>query len=302
MCSARGHYHSRLEPLPGAKISWQLEALLLTSHLAYLSRQTRRTRQFSNGARIVEATAATEAPSVMSSVKRSLEVLETVVRADAPMTHAELAHKLEIPKSTLSQILATLVEVGYLTAIRREYTPGPRLVSLGYRTAHSDALRHGFRPALEGLAHATGETVLLGVPIGLQVMYAEQVPSPHPIRYVARLGALRPMHCTAMGRIFLAYGGLSARLIPPTELTRLTPATVVDVEQLDRILATIRDRGYAVNRGESVVGVSAIAAPVLNAVKEAIAAIAVVGPSERMADMEATIWPRLRATVDGLRT
>jgi IclR family acetate operon transcriptional repressor len=216
----------------------------------------------------------------MSSVKRSLKLIELIVGANSPPTHAELARLLSIPKSTLSQLLSALREAGYVAEIDGRYHAGIQLMSLGYRIARKDRALMSLKPALDGLAHQAGETVLLAVRVRDQFMYIEQSPGPHPIRYAVNIGDTRPLETTAIGRVFLAFQD---------------PAPPQINAALARRLAEIRRSGYSVNEGEVMTDVHAIAAPIFNAShRQPIAVVAVLGPRTRMADMKKRIWPQLR--------
>jgi DNA-binding IclR family transcriptional regulator len=235
----------------------------------------------------------------MSSVRRSLDLIEIIAGSEQPPTHAELARRLAIPKSTLSQLLASLRDGGYVALIDGRYHPGIQLVSLSYRVAHKGRALTAVKPALDRLAREAAESVLLAVRVHDQFMYVEQSPGPHPIRYAVETGDTRPLETTAIGRIFLAFDGAAPQ--PPrngSEPARLAASPA----GLARILADIRRNGYSVNEGQVVEGVHAIAAPILDEKGRAIAALAVLGPRGRMIDMRKRIWPLLRETVARIRT
>jgi IclR family acetate operon transcriptional repressor len=232
----------------------------------------------------------------MSSVKRSLGILELIVGLDQAPTHADLARRLKIAKSTLSQLLAALRDSGYVALVDNRYHPGMQLISLGHRIANKGQAMSSVKPSLDALARESGETVLLGVRVREQVIYIDQSPSPNPIRYVTTIGEQRPLHATAIGRCFMAYGG-----IPPETLAergRVTPRTVTDIAALARLIEAVRKNGFAFNEGESVEGVSALAMPILDAARQPMAAVTVVGPSHRMKDAQKRILPLLRLTID----
>ena len=216
----------------------------------------------------------------MSSVTRSLELIELIASANNPPTHAELARQLKIPKSTLSQLLARLREAGYIAEIDGRYHAGIQLMSLSYRIARKDRALMPVKPALDRLAREAAETVLLAVRIRDQFMYIEQSPGPHPIRYAVNIGDTRPLETTAIGRAFLAFDASPPQRAPTT---------------LARTLADIRRNGYSVNEGEVLIDVHAIAAPIFNPINEQLVAVlAVLGPRSRMIDMRKRIWPMLR--------
>jgi IclR family acetate operon transcriptional repressor len=235
----------------------------------------------------------------MSSVKRSLQLVEIIAGSDQPPTHAELARRLAIPKSTLSQLLSSLRDAGYVALIDGRYHPGIQLISLSYRVARKGKALIAVKPALDRLAREAAETVLLAVRVHNQFMYVEQSPGPHPIRYAVDIGDTRPLETTAIGRVFLAFDGAAPRSLPNGSGSAKASAGPA---ALERILADIRRNGYSVNEGEVLEGVHAIAAPILDAAGYPIAALAVLGPRGRMADMRKRIWPLLDQTVREIQT
>ena len=232
----------------------------------------------------------------MSSVERSFRVLELLTASPRPLTHGELARELDIPKSTLTQLLAILLRAGFIGIEGRSYLPGVRLLALAQRVANSIDIRSAAKPIMEHLAIESGETVALATYAGDHVIYIEQAPSPQPIRYVTVIGTPRPLHCTAAGRLFLAFQGPDASKLG--ELQAFTPKTVTDPGELDRLLEQIRADGYAVNVDESVEGVAAVAVPIFRGSALPSASLSVCGPTHRVRDSLTTeILDQLRRAV-----
>ncbi|MDX6505792.1 MAG: IclR family transcriptional regulator, acetate operon repressor, partial [Gaiellaceae bacterium] len=206
----------------------------------------------------------------------------------APPTHAELMRALEIPRSTLSDLLSELRDLGYVQIVDKRYLPGPRLLSFVYRATHQPTLRAGIRPTLEALAAATQETASYVIEIGGdarepgQVVAVEQAESPQPIRFVAHLGQPFPITQTAAGRVFLAF-------------TNRTGPAVLNGE-----LERIRERGYALNVDES--RATAVAAPVFDRQGSLVGAVSISGPSDRLREPEERVWPLLRDALQELRS
>src|SRR3954469_19673976 len=104
------------------------------------------------------------------SAERTLRVLERLAAPGPQPTHAELASELGIAKSTLTVLLTTLQQLGYVERRERRYAPGAQLLALGQHLApHAETqlvLRRRLRPALESVAARTGETVVLSIEIG----------------------------------------------------------------------------------------------------------------------------------------
>jgi DNA-binding IclR family transcriptional regulator len=235
-----------------------------------------------------------------NATARTIAVIEQITAADHAPTHAELARLTGVPKSTLSLILTELHNLGYVRTVQeRRLVPGPALVGFSHRVQARTGVA-SIRPALDALAAASGEAAMFGIEVWPYIVLVEHVQAPRPIRYVAEVGSLRPMHCTSQGRAILAFTHRTAADLPPETLIKETPASLVDPDELDAELARTRARGYALNIGETLEGVGSMAAPVLDRHGRPIGAVAVSWLQFRVADGERRFWPLLRAAVDEL--
>nr|WP_283949560.1 IclR family transcriptional regulator C-terminal domain-containing protein [Limobrevibacterium gyesilva] len=137
---------------------------------------------------------------------------------------------------------------------------------------------------MQDLRARVKETILLGVLAqGSRVRALAKEVSPLELRYDADLGHLRPAYCTAMGRLLLAH-------LPPAQWRRallgrklraLTPHTVTDSAALEAILARVRQDGYATIEQQYVLGGSGVAAPVVDAEGQVVAALNIASVSSR---------------------
>jgi DNA-binding IclR family transcriptional regulator len=109
--------------------------------------------------------------------------------------------------------------------------------------------------------------------------YIAQVDSRHILGTTNWVGRRLPHHCTAVGKVLVAFG--AARL-QRGALERLTPHTITDRDALSAELDTVRACGYATAVGELEPGLVAVAAPVLDADGRAVAAISISGPQFRI--------------------
>src|SRR5436190_230784 len=137
-------------------------------------------------------------------------------------------------------------------------------------------------PFLERLRDATGETSHLGVPRGARVEHVAQVDSTYLLATRDWTQLEVPEHCSSLGKVLYAFGRLPMPDGPLLE--RPTDHSVGDLIALDRDLAEVRHRGYAVTIDELEVGLTAVAAPVRGLDGEVVAAIGVSGPTARLAD------------------
>jgi len=230
------------------------------------------------------ALAATVPAVTSQTLDRGLQVLEAVARAGDPLTVAEAAASVGLDRTVAHRLVATLAARGYL---QRDGSGGYRLgpTCLALASAITD-LRTMARPFLEELRDATGETVHLVVLSGREVVFLDGFESVHVLRVGSRTGRLLPAHSTSVGKALLAA-------LPPehlralyehADLVAVTAATITDRDTLERQLAAIRERGYAINHGESENGVGSIGMVVRNPAGEPRAALSVALPLERWSE------------------
>ncbi len=216
------------------------------------------------------------------SIDRAAQLLVRVVESAHAPSVSELALATGLPKSTTSRLVGALERQGLVQRDggRASVRPGPvllRFVQRGLSEAHLIELAAG---ALDRLAEQTGETVNLTVPTALGIAGIAQRDSRHIIGSTNWVGRQLPDHCTAAGKVFLAYG--VARL-PAGELERLAPRTIVDRAELERELARVRARGYATIVDELEPGLWAVAVPVAGPAG-VVAALSISGPTTRLRD------------------
>lgn len=226
------------------------------------------------------------------SIDRALDVLACFLDREE-MGITELTQRTNLSASTTHRIVQALTVRGYLrqsTASDR-YHLGPAAIVLGQAARRTHGLERAL-PALEDLGQLTGESVNLGLRDGDQVVVVLHVRSPQPLRFDQPVGTRRSLHSTSMGKALLAFapgphgpsaGGASGsgtgagNMLPP-----VTANTITDPTEFAAHLDEVRRLGYSTDAEESVTGVSCLGAPILNAQGEAIAAIAVQGPTARL--------------------
>lgn len=226
------------------------------------------------------------------AAKRALEVIEHIAASPDPVSLSDVAREVGLPKSSAHALIRTLDDEGYLQRDGRgEYSLGPRMLSLLGSLPRRHDLPRAARPIMQELVDEVGETAILGVRQGAEVIYVEQVEAPHVIRYVAPLGEPRPLHATSIGKVYLATMSDDQvkellRKAPPKALTE---HSLVSQSAIKAELGTVRERGFAVNREESIAGVVAVAVPIRERGEPdgtVIAGLSVAGPAERMSERQ----------------
>jgi IclR family acetate operon transcriptional repressor len=221
---------------------------------------------------------------VIRSVDRAIAILDLLAQ-EGWRAGAEVARELGVHRSTALRLLGTLERRGLVERDPRtaKYRLGRRLAQLASAVRGETDLRQAARPVCERLARQLGETVTLDVLDGDEIVPIEQASGSTSVVSVNWLGTRTPVHCTASGKVILAFAPEAARhrlLARPLE--RRTPNTIVDPHELEGQLAAARESGFARTSEELEVGLDALAVPVRSAAGEVVAALDVSGPSHRL--------------------
>ncbi|MGN6378461.1 MAG: IclR family transcriptional regulator [Gaiellales bacterium] len=215
------------------------------------------------------------------SIDRAAQILVAVADSRDGMSVGELVERTDLPKSTVSRLVAALERNALVQrdTVRGRLRPGPVLMRLARRGVPDRDLVELCAPAMQRLADASGETINLGVPAPFGVEHLSQVDGRHFLGSTNWMGRLVPHHCTASGRVFLAYGAVR---MPSGRLPGLTADTITDPALLELELARVRADGYAVVAGELEPGLVALAAPVRDGGGDTLGALSVSGPESRL--------------------
>jgi DNA-binding IclR family transcriptional regulator len=220
------------------------------------------------------------------SLKRGLCILEAIAGIGGSATLAEIARKTALPRSTAHHLLRALIEFGYVVrdADARTYTLAHKLFRLTETPWTREQLAGIGMPFLDELSRRTGEGTSLAVlRDGVATIIAKREPE-GPVRVVQEVGATRPFHCTAVGKVLAAW-------LPEQELEgllgrsgfeRKTTRTITSQAAFRREVARIRTTGFAFDDEEHIAGIRCIAAPVRDYSGEIRAALCVVGPKSHI--------------------
>ena len=213
------------------------------------------------------------------AVDRAALLVSTVVRADEPLTFAELQEECGLPKSTTSRMLTALERTELLERNGSgSYVAGPLFWLYAARHDPWEELIRLARPTLEKVGADTGETVHLAVARGDRVVQVAQMDSTYLLGSRDWTNVDVPAHTSALGKVLLAHDVLAA----PAALERLTPHTVTDPATLRRQLSEVVRRGWASTVDELEIGLTAVAVPVQGSGGEVVAALGISGPSQRL--------------------
>jgi DNA-binding IclR family transcriptional regulator len=213
---------------------------------------------------------------------RGLQLLE-VIPKNSNLSIRELADKVNLPRSIVHRLMATLESEKYIqkNSAQPGYRLGIKLWSLGCVAVQGTEMKEIARAQLEDLACKTNELVVLAVIDGREVVYLDKIDCPQAVRAYLPVGGRAPAYCISTGKAILAYR-------PDDVIMHITSAKKFDSktpggpEAFKLHLAQIRRRGYAINLGQWRGEVGGVASAIRDSEGNAVAAIGVTVPLHRL--------------------
>jgi IclR family transcriptional regulator, pca regulon regulatory protein len=253
------------------------------------------------------STSTLKEPRFSQSLERGLAILCCFDAEHPVLGIVDIAQELGMSRSTTHRYVITLAALGYLEqGPGRKYRLGLRVTGLGLSAMSGTGLREHARIDLQELCQRTGFTVSLAVLDGPEVLLLERLRGTRRILHQAEpgigAGSRLPAHCTAVGKLLLAYLPEPAQreLLGELQLERCGPNTVRSKSALRRELAQIDEDGLAVDDQEFAEGLYAIAAPLRCDTGDTVAAIAMTAHSRTigLGDLIDALGPHLVSTAD----
>ena len=223
---------------------------------------------------------------IIQSVAHSLDVLEQFSGDAEELGVTELSKRLKLHKNNVFRLLATLESRGYIEQNRatENYRLGIRCLQLGQSYVQHMGLLRQARPIMGELVRQVHETTYLAVLRRGAVVPVEVVEADRPVRIISQLGEALPLHATAAGKAYLAFEPEDdLRALVPDGLQRFTERTVVDRAALLQQLRTVATSGYAVDLGECVDDIRAVAVPIRDYARNVVGTLSIVAPAYRLA-------------------
>ncbi len=231
-----------------------------------------------------------------TAIEKALDVLFHLHTSAEPQGVTAVGRALGLPKSSVHRLLASLGRRGFVESdARGRYRPGIALVALGVGALEREPVVEAARPVLEREAETLGETLFLAAARAGRIHVLDKAEGSGFLRAAPRVGAVVPVHATAVGKLHLAFAPDAVERDPDaerfTEHTRLGRALARDVEEA-------RAAGFAANRDEWQPGLTAVAAPVFVGTR-LVAAVAAAAPSARLAAADVpALAAHVRAAAD----
>jgi DNA-binding IclR family transcriptional regulator len=217
----------------------------------------------------------------------AVRVLEALALAGGPLRLSDLARRMTEPKGRVHRHLVTLRLAGLVAQeeTTERYHLTWRMAQIGQAAGEQFDLKRVAEPAMHRLRDAVGQSVLLAVPTGGDPMVVHALEAPNKVLISVQPGNRPPAHCSAQGRVMLAFGppAAAARALSG-KMEALTPHSLTDPARLRARLEVVRGRMWDTAPSEALLGVNALAAPVFAAGDVLVGSIGIVGSVQFVPD------------------
>lgn len=221
-----------------------------------------------------------------ATLSRALEVLDAFTSSGPRLTLAQLATVTGQDKATLLRHLEVFLATRLVERHDETYSLGLGAFALGASYLAQHDIYGVSRGPMEEMATRLGETISLGIRDGAEVIYIEVVHGQAEIGVQSRVGFRQPAHCSALGKVLLAWLTPEEReaTIYAHPMVRMTARTITTVRGLEAHLEEVRRDGYAIDNEERAEGIRCVASPIRDNTGRVVAALSVSGASFRMVD------------------
>ncbi|MFF1480870.1 IclR family transcriptional regulator [Streptomyces sp. NPDC058301] len=220
----------------------------------------------------------------IQSLERAAAMLRLLAGGERRLGLSEVASALGLAKGTAHGILRTLQAEGFVEQdpASGRYQLGAELLRLGNSYLDVHELRARALVWTDDLARSSGESVYVGVLHQQGVLIMHHVFRPDDSRQVLEVGAMQPLHSTALGKVLSAFDPVAHNEAVDGERTPFTPRTVTDATGFEELLDLARARGWASDMEETWDGVASVAAPIFDRRRMPVGAVGVTGAVERV--------------------
>lgn len=224
-------------------------------------------------------------PESVAAVLKVFAILQALAERDETGI-SELSMRLAMPKATIYRFLQTMKTLGY---VRQEtdserYGLTMRMFELGTKALQYPDLVEISKEHMQDLAHRTGETVHLGQLIDSEIIYVHKVDSRHMLGMYSRIGRRAPLHCTAIGKVLLAWEPSVAvrdRILEGCDFKRFREKTITTRAAYDAELERTLAQGFGQDREEFDDHIRCVGIPIFDRLNQVVAGLSISFPTFR---------------------
>jgi DNA-binding IclR family transcriptional regulator len=215
----------------------------------------------------------------LKTVKKALAVLDEFDKGAKEKSFMDFVNKLGFHKSTTHTLLKTLSEQNYLiyNSKTKKYSLGYKILELAGRITYGQDIRDIAMPVMQELSENLREDVALNILVEGHRVCIAIAESQSFVRHIIPVGKALPLHCSAAGKVLLAYMEPEAAnaVIQKYGLPKFTSKTITDKSRLFTQLDLLRKNGFGESRNEYGKDAAALAFPIFNGKNELVAALSI---------------------------
>ena len=223
-------------------------------------------------------------PESVAAVLKVFAILQALAQREETGI-SDLSVKLAMPKATVYRFLQTMKTLGFVRqeSDSEQYGLGIKLYELGSKALVNPDLIDLAKHHMQMLADQTGETVHLGTLIDSEIIYVHKVDSRHMLGMYSRIGRRAPLHCTAIGKVLMAWEHPERRerILASAEFTRFRDKTIVDHAAFLKELGRVRAQGFGEDREEFDDHIRCLGVPIFDRLNQPVAGLSVSFPTFR---------------------
>jgi IclR family acetate operon transcriptional repressor len=220
----------------------------------------------------------------MRSVQRALDLLNVLQTYQHPVRLTDLARHADLHIATVQRLVNVLVDNGFAVRYASGYTAGPAALSIAHAYLVASPLNMIAQPIMQALSAECGLTSSLYVPLAGTRILVARVEGANPLRYTLPVGERFPLSLGASGKTILAFLDDTTRrdILGPVDSVEHADGTSKPKAEFLAELDKIREQGYARSKGERALGITAVAAPILDSSGTVQGALGLTGPSDEL--------------------
>ncbi len=237
---------------------------------------------------------------LIQSIKRASDILSIFIQEKKTMGITDFASRLKLPKTTISSIVLTLEALGYLEKdhITLKYRLGPALFQLGMKYATNMDLVIIARAWMERLCFQFMEPVNVGMIVGTKVIIVLRVEPDNRFMVFPQAGSVIPTHTTCIGKALCAFLDDKKRneILEDYQFEKLTVNSISNKKDFIKEIDRVRTEGLSHDNQESINGLAGIGGAIFNFTGQAVAAFAITGKAEHIAENQEEMAKAVRYT------
>lgn len=255
--------------------------LLRTSQLSARGRSRPLVSSISESSDVFDSLDDSRQPESVAAVLKVFGIMQALSEQSV-IGISDISQRLAMPKATVYRFLQTMKSLGYVQQEQESERYGltMRVFELGCKALEFPDLLQIADRQMRQLSLSCMETLHLAALVDHRAVYIHKINSPRMLGLNTHIGKQIPLHCTAAGKVLLAFSQAAIRenIIGEMEFAALQPATLADAGSLNSALDRVLEQGFAEDIQEYDADICCLAVPVLDYLNNVVAGLSMTFP------------------------